>query len=486
VIGANAFVPAVPKLREAALRIRRIGLGIMGLADVAYAMRVRYGSEPCLDLFSQIMEFVRFHAMLSSSRLAGERGSFPELKNSIYGGSEWKTPTPLSAHKRDFGRPDIDWNVVRTEIREHGLRNGALLTIAPTGTIGTVAGCEGYGCEPVFALAYTRKVKEKSGDVVLTYFSPAFVAALEEARASGEQRKRILDEVLKTGSCQGIEVLPGWIRDTFVVSGDIPASDHILVQATLQRFVDNSISKTINFPATATVSDVRGAYLKAWEIGCKGLAIYVTGSRSDVILETKAVQESKQAAPSSASISPEEDATPRPEIKFAKKRPRPDFLRGATYRADTPLGDAFITVNGTEDGEPFEVFMNVGRGGSDVAAVSEAMGRLISLVLRIPSEVSPTLRLEEIVSQLEGIGGRKQRGFGAKRVTSLPDSVAKCLGDHAKRFCRGTAEVVPTCAEVAPGDHMKIGDLCPDCNNCTLIKVGGCHKCYVCGRNECQ
>ncbi|NUQ39098.1 MAG: adenosylcobalamin-dependent ribonucleoside-diphosphate reductase, partial [Caldilineales bacterium] len=290
VVEANAYVPAVPQLKDAAHRVRRIGLGIMGVADVMYVLGVRYGSEEAEELAGQIMEFVRYHCMRASIDLARTRGAFPAIRGSIYDPIQlkWAPPTPLQPYTRDFGRPPLNWDVIVAGIMAHGIRNGAQTTIAPTGTIGTVTGCEGYGCEPVFALAYTRYVKEASGDVPLTYSSPLFLRALDNAGIEGEQRQRIIAEILHTGSCQGVEELPEAILHAFVVSQDVTPIEHVRMQAALQRFVDNSISKTCNFPPDASVEDVKEAYELAWHLGCRGLTVYVTGSRQEVVLETKA------------------------------------------------------------------------------------------------------------------------------------------------------------------------------------------------------
>ena len=379
VVQMNAYVPAVPQLKEAALRVRRIGLGIMGLADVMYVLGVRYGSEGGQELAAQIMEFVRYHCMRTSIELARDRGPFTAIRNSIYDPLDlkWQPPTPLQPYVQDYGRPPLHWDAIVAGIKAHGIRNGAQTTIAPTGTIGTVTGCEGYGCEPVFALAYTRYVKEADGDVSLTYTSPLFLDALDDAGIVGEKRERIIDEILHTGTCQGIDELPESVLHTFVVSQDITPEEHVLMQAALQRFVDNSISKTCNFPPGAGVEDVKKVYFTAWELGCKGLTVYVTGSRQDVVLETKATAESKVQIQGVATAAAETEVSP----PVPTRKRRPQHLQGVTYRQPTPLGTAYIIVNSTEDGEPFEVFLNVGKAGSDVAAVSEALGRFDQLCL---------------------------------------------------------------------------------------------------------
>ncbi len=486
VVEANAYVPAVPQLKEAAHRVRRIGLGIMGLADVMYVLGVRYGSEQAQELAAQIMEFVRFHAMHTSVELARDRGPFTAIRGSIYDPAQlkWEPPTPLTPYRADFGRPPLNWDAIVAGIKAHGIRNGAQTTIAPTGTIGTVTGTEGYGCEPVFALAYTRYVKEASGDVALTYVSPLFIRALDAAGIYGDRRDRIIDEILHTGTCQHVGELPADILHAFVVSQDVTAEEHVLMQAALQRFVDNSISKTCNFPPEATIEEVETSYLRAWELGCKGLTVYVTGSRQEVVLETKATAEAKGKQGGGAPA-PAAEAEPAPAPIPPRKR-RPDRLHGFTYRQPTPLGTAYITVNGTETGEPFEVFLNVGKAGSDVAAVAEALGRLMSYILRMPSPLEPGERLQQIVYQLGGIGGGRPLGFGPQRVRSLPDAIAQVLSEYLNEAeAQALAKPAPMSAEQMELPLTQIGDLCPDCGQATFLYTEGCRKCHNCGYSEC-
>jgi len=470
VIQANSYVPAVPQLEEAAHRTRRIGLGIMGLGDLMIHLRVRYGSDESLELAAQVMEFIRYHAMRTSIELARERGPFPAIGGSVYDpdGLRWTPPQPLAPYTRleKWGRPVLDWGAVVAGMRQHGIRNAAQLTVAPTGTVATVAGCEAYGCEPVFALAYTRHVNDDGQDLELRYVSPLFLQALEEAGLDEPARERIVRQVLVTGSCQNVEEVPPAVRDVFVVAGDISAEEHVCTQATLQAFVDASISKTINFPATATQDNVARAFQLAWKLGCKGLTVYVTGSREKVVLETEATRQAWEMA--------------RGAMVPASVRPRPHRLEGCTYRLGTPLGTAYITVNTNGDGEPFEVFLNVGKAGSDTAAVAEAIGRLISLVLRIPSPLSATRRLKQVMRQLKGIGGGRPLGFGPDRVRSLPDGVAQVLAEHL-----GMVEPAGEAEAAGQLSLFPAGDLCPECGHAALVSEEGCRRCYACGYSEC-
>jgi len=474
VVSANAYVPAVPQLREAANRARRIGLGIMGLGDLMYNVGVRYGSEEAQEFAAQMMEFVRFHAMKTSIELARTRGPFEAIAGSIYDPADlrWSPPTALSPYQRHFGRPDLDWTEIVTGIESHGVRNAAQTTIAPTGTIATVAGCEGYGCEPVFALAYVRHVDDNGTDLKLTYTSPLFEQALLEAGVDDASRRRIVEQVMEEGTCQDVEQVPEHVRHAFVVSQDITAEEHVRMQAAMQAFVDNSLSKTCNFPEDAIVEDVAQAYLQAWELGCRGLTVYVTGSRQKVVLETKSTADKQSAAEVSDPVS-------QLQMWMPGKKPRPKRLDGCTFSLETPVGKAFVTINQNGGDQPFEVFITTAKAGSETAAVSEAIGRLISYILRLASPVMPRDRLTEVVRQLSGIGGGRPTGFGAERVLSLPDGVARglahYLGETEEQFEAAEAEMIP----------MIIGDLCPDCGAASMVNEEGCRKCYSCGFSEC-
>jgi len=464
-----------------------------------YHVGVRYGSEEGQEFGAQVMEFVRYHAMGTSIDLATERGPFPAIQGSIYDMDDvkWQPPKALGPYRHNWGRPEVEWDAVLDGIKKHGIRNAAQTTVAPTGTIATVAGCEGYGCEPVFALAYIRHVNDNGKDLQLTYASPRFEEALKGAGLGREKREDIIEQVMNQGTCQGIKAVPDHIRNTFVVSADISAEEHVRMQASLQAFVDNSLSKTVNFPETATVDDVAQAYMLAWELGAKGITVYVTGSRDKVVLETKATAE-KKAEPQPINLPPTGTLWNDP------KKPRPRALVGKTYNVETPLGKAFVTVNENGGDQPFEVFINTAKAGSETAAVSEAIGRMISYILRISSPVEPLNRLREVVRQLSGIGGGRSLGFGPNRVRSLPDGVGQVIemylrekdglidqpveqkagGNGGHSPLSGAGPLPGTGKE--PTQHtLKIGDLCPECGEAAVVNEEGCRKCYACGFSEC-
>jgi ribonucleoside-diphosphate reductase alpha chain len=388
-----------------------------------------------------------------------------------------------------------------------------------------VAGCEGYGCEPVFALAYVRHVNDQGKDLQLTYASPRFGLALEKAGIVGDVRQQIIEKVMEHGTCQDIREVPETVRNVFVVAGDISAKEHVRMQASLQAFVDNSLSKTVNFPVGATVEDVAEVYQLAWELGCKGITVYVTGSREKVVLETKETADKKQPKSTSSLTMPNwrsstaEVATSSvEEAEIATqlagwhetKKARPHALVGSTFSVETPLGKAFITVNQNGGGHPFEVFINTAKAGSETAAVSEAIGRLVSYVLRLASPIPPRERLAEVVRQLSGIGGGRSLGFGPNRVRSLADGVGQVLDEY---LTGGLTHVVEK-GDEKPENHshpgesvqdlltgvgtpdlqppasarqmaLKTSELCPECGEASMVNEEGCRKCYNCGYSEC-
>ncbi len=473
VVTANAYVPAVSQLKDAALRSRRIGLGIMGLGDLMFHQGIRYGSEEAQEFAGQVIEFIRYHCIQTSIRLAQEREPFPAIKGSIYDPQnlKWRVPKPVSPYRQDFGRPDLDWASVIDGIKLHGIRNAAQTTVAPTGTIATVAGCEAYGCEPAFALAYIRHMNDNGKDLELQYTSPLFENALIKADIDLDERQRIVSEVSRVGSCQSVKGVPDDVRYTFVVASDIKPEEHVRMQAAIQAFIDNSISKTCNFPAEATEVDVADAYKLAWELNCKGLTVYVTGSRETVVLETHKTKAEKQSKKYQTQLWP------------VTKKPRAGVLRGETHRVTTPLGQTYVTINENGQDHPFEVFIQTAKAGSDTAAVSEAIGRLISYTLRLSSIIPPRSRLEEVIKQLSGIGGGRPLGFGTNRVLSLPDGVAQALNEYLSK--RDLPDEKSNGHVPHASEQMLFGDLCPECGKAAVVNEEGCRKCYSCGFSEC-
>jgi len=479
VVDANQFVNGVPQVEQAARNARRIGLGILGLADVMYRSNVRYGEDDSLVIASRIMEFIRYHAMMASIDLAKSRGSFPEIKGSVFDPNDfrWQPPEAIDEAVEAGFAPAVDWKKVVNSVKKHGIRNAAILTIAPTGTTSTIAGCEGYGCEPVFALVYQRNVVVDGRNEVLEYTSPLFENALRSAGRGNEEIEAIADQVRESGSCQSVEGVPGGIKEVFVVSQDIKAEEHVLMQAALQAFVDSSISKTVNLPQSATVQDVEKIYRMAWRLGCKGVTVYVSGSRKNVVLETKSSQEK------------DKDSGDDEEVAVLKKQ-RPGVLGGRTYKRSTPVGEAFVTINHNGEGNPFEVFINTSKSGSDVAAFSEALGRMISYILRMVSTTDPKSRLQEVYRQLWGIGGARSEGFGPNRVRSFPDAIAKVFEEHLDAISGNPLPVIDEDREMPAKEirlheqHFEL-DICPECGSASVVPDGHCLLCLDCLWTQC-
>jgi len=420
----------LPVIDETVKSNRRIGLGIMGWADLLFIMGIPYDGPEAIELAERLMSFVKDKAHDQCAKLAEERGPFPNWSKSIY-----KDVRPM--------------------------RNSTVTTIAPTGTISMIAGCSS-GIEPIFALAFQHRVKQPDGERVLTFVNETFEAIAKER---GFYSDALKEEIAKRGSLHGIPGLPENAANVFKTSHDIPFEWHVRHQAAFQRYTDNGVSKTINLPNDASEEDVAAAYRLAWELGCLGITVFRDGCKGEQVLNVGIGKKDKASAQ-------------LPTAGQQVIRPRPHSLAGKTYRKETPIGTAFITVNGTEDGEPFEVFVQVGKGGSDTMAVAEALGRLISLTLRLPSPLTPQRRLEEVISQLSRIGGAQPMGFGAGKVLSLPDALGRTLAEHIGQIK----------APGSPSDtneRRRIGDLCKECGQATFVYEEGCKKCLSCGFNEC-
>ncbi|MGH7307145.1 MAG: vitamin B12-dependent ribonucleotide reductase [Candidatus Rokuibacteriota bacterium] len=423
----------LPEIDATVKSNRRIGLGIMGWADLLFLLGIPYDSDEAIALAERLMAFVKDTAHDQSAKLAEERGPFPNWSRSIY----------------QHGRP---------------MRNSTVTTIAPTGTISMIAGCSS-GVEPIFALAFEHRVKQPDGERVLTFVNETFEAI---AREQGLFSDALMQEIARRGSLHGIPGMPESARRVFKTSHEIGYEWHVRHQAAFQRFTDNGVSKTINLPNAAGEDDVANAYRLAWELGCLGITVFRDGCKGEQVLNIGigASKKDKVEAPALA-------------VGPAIIKPRPHSLTGMTYRTETPIGTAFITVNETPERDPFEVFVQVGKGGSDTMAVAEALGRLISLILRLPSPFSAQRRLEEIISQLSRIGGGQPTGFGTAKILSLPDAIARTLAEHI-----GELKPAPP-SPAATNGKKAIGDLCKECGQATFVYEEGCKKCLSCGYNEC-
>lgn len=420
------------QVKEVVSQIRRIGLGVGGWADMLIELGVSYDSDEALGLAEKVMKFINDAGHESSRELATERGPFPLFAESIY-----KSQEPM--------------------------RNSTVTTIAPTGTIGIIAGAS-TGIEPLFAIAFKHYVKTNALEREMDFFNLLF-----EKVAAGRSwyTPEVKKKIAESGTVAHIEEIPIEVREIFRTAHDIESSWHVRMQAAFQKYTDNAVSKTINLPNSASREDVKKAYLQAYESGCLGITVYRDGSKNIQVLNL---------------------GTENKKLEAAKVvlEPRPVRVNGATYRIETPLGTAFITVNQDEEGNPFEVFVSIGKAGSEVAAMAEAIGRLISTALRFGNHLPARERAAKIVDQLSGIGGPNSVGFGPNRVRSLPDAVAKAMALHFGLNGQKSDNIPlqDPASHVPPHTSAK-RDLCPSCGAAAFVFEEGCAKCYSCGYSKC-
>ncbi len=459
----------IPENEKVAKDIRRQGLGIMGLADALIKMEIKYGSDESLKVIDKIFKTLRDNAYISSSDIAKEKGSFPKYNKEKY----------LKG-----------WHIkmlpeeIRRKIAKQGIRNAVLLTIAPTGSTGLLAGASS-GVEPVYEFELVRR--DRLGEHIM--YHPLF----EEWKKTNPNDKR---------------------PEYFVSANDLTPEDHVRVQAVAQEYIDSSISKTVNAPKNHSVDDVKNLYMLSYDSGLKGVTYMRDGSRQGVlerIDDKKDKAEEKQVLPAATPVIP-----------------RPLMVEGVTYQTETPVGKTFITINHDANKEPFEVFITVGKSGSDVAAMADALGRMISLNLRLNGQLSSRERIKQVVAQLIGIGGARSVGFGESKVRSLPDAIAKVLSKHFEFRVNGIVEdkvkngnglsnghsnglsltltadgvekkqgeeivkleqlvLQPQEEQAAAGEGPATGlyDICPECGGASLAYEEGCKKCYACGYSEC-
>ena len=421
---------------EAAVRGRRIGLGVMGLADMLCKLKLKYDSDEGVEFAERTVEKIKLWAYDESADIAAEKGSFPvfdaakHLENTFF---------------KDFPPELIE------KIETNGLRNVTLLTIPPTGSIAAMAGVTS-GIEPIFDVKYLRRSESLSESVF-------------------EVEHPLIEGFRKIRKSRSEDPLP----DYFVTAHVIPPEKRVLMQSALQRHIDQAISSTINLPSDSSLETVERIYRVAWEQGLKGITVYREGSREGILLSEK--QAKRQAV----------------KIVPAKVTPRPMILNGVTARERTPFGTAFVTINYTNGNpkEPFEVFVRLGKAGSDLEADAEAIGRLLSLILRLPSPMTREERLTEVIDQLEHIGGSRISGFGPERVRSVPDGIARALSRWLNTVIGNEGPLALRPVEDAISRNGKLyeaaspGDFCPRCRQASLITQQGCLRCRECGYKEC-
>ena len=505
IIDANKY--PLPEIDALAKRIRRIGLGVMGFADALIRLGIKYDSPAGVAFGKQVMEFLDVEGKKESVRLAEQRGAFPEWAQSIFG------PDATCAR-------DSNGQRIRPEMK---LRNCNVTTVAPTGTISIIAGCSS-GLEPLFAVAFMRN----QAGVMMPDVNEDFVAI---AKKEGWYSDALVETIAKTGTVVHPDVPKKW-QDVFATANLISPEWHIKMQAAFQEHCDSAISKTTNFSHTATKDDVRAIYELAYQMKCKGVTVYRDGSRDGQVLSTGATADAA-AKRDSGSSAAKDDPTLRREmgevmgqlaeitsdndrlkkllfdaeaenLQRRQKRSRPDILRSTAIRKETPLGVMFVHITEDDKGQPFEVFINLGKAGGSAMADAEAMGRMISLALR--SGIS----IQQVHRQLRGISSDRAVGLGPNKVLSVPDAIGLALEDWMRtkqgvqQELLTTAETLasPASAQLAPhampvvsqgGAQMQFeamsgGDAfigtCPDCGS-QLEFAEGCVKCHVCGFSEC-
>ena len=413
VIELNAY-PLV-KIAEMTKGNRKIGLGVMGWADMLTLLGIPYNSPEAISLGEKIMKFIDDEGHAASRELAKVRGVFPNFSGSIY------------------DRPGLA-----------PIRNATITTIAPTGTISIIAGASS-GVEPLFAVSYVRQVMDNN---ILVEVNPTFERIAKER---GFYSAELMEKIAQQGTVQNLAEVPEDVRRIFVTAHDITPEDHIRMQAAFQRYTDNAVSKTVNFPHGATAEDVEKVYLLAYQSGCKGVTIYRDGSRDEQVLST----------------GKKEEKGPAKEDKKLHKRERPKALHGWTYQMKTGCGPIYITINEDKAGL-FEVFTTMGKAGGCAASQCEAIGRMVSLAWR------SGVQARQVVKQLLGISCHMPSGFGENRVLSCSDAVAKAIQSHmlAKGY------------DTTPENQVHERGACPECGG-IVEHEGGCVVCRVCGYSEC-
>ena len=495
VIDANQY--PLPEITELAQRIRRIGLGVMGLADVFVKLGVPYDSEEGVALGRRIQQFLDEEAKVESERLAAERGVFPEWEQSIWGPEDTCARGPAGERIRPMRR----------------LRNCNVTTVAPTGTISIIAGCSS-GIEPLFAVAFMRN----QAGVLMPDVNEDFISI---AKTEGWYSEELMRKIAESGHIDFPEVPAKWQR-VFVTANAIKPEWHIRMQAAFQEFNDSAISKTCNFAHDATEEYVEEIYRLAYRLNCKGVTVYRDGSREMQVLSTgsTAKKVTEQVASASSADLHGEIAELRAEnerllrtvheleaenLQRRQKRSRPEVLRGTTRRVETPLGTLYVTITEDDKGQPFEVFMTLGKAGGALMADVESLGRLISLALR------SGIPIKEIYRQLRGISSDRVIGLGPNKILSMPDAVGIAIERWMQEKQGIQQELLPNVGppglagqpDLAPlvtqptsqtggrGEQMMFGGMqqmlsgaCPDCGS-QLEFAEGCMKCHVCGFSEC-
>ena len=448
----------IEKIAENTRANRKIGLGVMGWADMLIKLKIAYNSEAAIKLADEVMAFVDVESKKASRNLASVRGAFPNYKGSTY------------------DKPDAE-----------PIRNATTTTIAPTGTISIIAGCSS-GVEPLFALSYIRTVMDKDK---LVEVNPLFEkAAIDRGFHSDELMERVAYE----GHVEKETDLPHDIAETFVTAHGVSPEWHLRMQAAFQLSTDNAVSKTVNFSNEATIDDVKNVYELAYQLGCKGVTIYRDGSRNAQVLSTGSTYAKEEKAP----VAQEAEEVHKP-------KPRPEVMEGYTQKINTGCGAMYVTINHDhETGEAFEVFTQIGKAGGCAASQNESIGRLVSLALRTGVDI------DDVRKQLLGISCHQPAWEKGAKIYSCADAISKAIGrwqkarehhdaekaDETANNGNGNGHGNANGANHAPMHHAPlrevksyvgaamVGGACPDCGS-SLEHVEGCLKCGGCGYTKC-
>ncbi len=440
------------KFKEETRKIRPIGLGFTGLAEVLFKLRIPYNSEQGYELAADITRVMTQTAIESSIELGKEKGSFEifnENKESLINvvGKYYDSKGEISA--------------IEKSINQNGIRNSNWTTLAPTGTISLILDASTYSLEPQFALAYKKNLIDGG---ILEYTDPEFEKAI-----NGDHS--IIQKIIDNGgSCMGINDIPEEVHTVFVVSHDIPFEDRIKMQSAVQKYISNSISSTINLPNSITVDEIENIYLKSWEAGLKGVTIYRDGVKYFQPMTSSAAGKDRVRETSGKCRSWE----------------RPRVLKGDIFKTKTGSGTLYTSVGMDENGFPVEIFINISKHGSDVSAFSEALGRVISIALQngIP--------VESIAETIIGITGDSSAWDSGKLIKSIPDAVGRILKDFADKLNKESLEQTLFDKEKIKADiddkpREIIGaKICPHCGEKSYIKTEDCSTCLSCGFSRCS
>ncbi|MDP3142965.1 MAG: TSCPD domain-containing protein, partial [Candidatus Omnitrophota bacterium] len=435
VIDVNRF--PVKEIEKNTKLTRKVGLGVMGWGSLLLRMGIPYNSEEAVKLAEEVMSFILSEARKKSKELARVKGAFPAFRKSIY-------------DKENSSK----------------MRNATLTTMAPTGTISIIAGPCSSGIEPIFAISYYRSCMDNDKLVdVDNVFE-------EVAKERGFYGKQLMDKIAEAGCIKDIKEIPEDVKKVFVTAHDISPEWHIKMQAAFQKYTDNAVSKTVNFPNEASVEDVRRVYMLAHQLSCKGVTIYRDKSREEQVLNInhKPTKKEKEAS----------------GLGIIEPRPRPEVTTGTTTKVSTGCGNLYITINVDEQGKPFELFTQMGKAGGCAASQLEAVGRLVSLSLRSGLDV------KSIIEQLHGIRCPSPSWEKGVRIFSCADAIARVIEKRLGNLAGSPIKLQVAVGVINEASHSvtefteqaSIVGVCPDCGG-VLRHEEGCVKCQACGYSKC-